>query len=195
MRSKEEIKETGATFTPPGLANYLASLIVPELSSGAKILDPACGDGVLLSAIDEVLKQGDKRGDLIGFDADERYLEEAKDRMKSHGTVASFFQKDFLEHLSSEPDDLFLENFDQGTYDAIIANPPYVRTQVLGAEKAQMLAKKFNLKGKVDLYYPFLIGMTQMLKDGGVLGVLTSNRYLSTNSKTNHLTRLALKLI
>jgi len=182
VRSKEEIKETGATFTPPGLANYLASLIVPELSSGAKILDPACGDGALLSAIDQVLKQSDKQGDLIGFDADEKYIEEAKNRMKSHGTTASFFQKDFLEHLSSESDDLFSENLDQGTYDAIIANPPYVRTQVLGAEKAQMLAKKFNLKGRVDLYYPFLIGMTQMLKEGGVIGVLTSNRYLSTKS-------------
>ncbi len=64
--------------------------------------------------------------------------------------------------------------------DVVIANPPYVRTQILGSEKAQELAKKFNLKGRVDLYYPFLIAMTESLKEGGILGVITSNRYLST---------------
>jgi adenine-specific DNA-methyltransferase len=36
------------------------------------------------------------------------------------------------------------------------------------------------LKGRVDLYYPFLIAMTESLKEGGILGVITSNRYLST---------------
>ncbi len=57
---------------------------------------------------------------------------------------------------------------------------PYVRTQVLGSEQSQILAKKFKLKGRVDLYYPFLIAMTESLKEGGILGVITSNRYLST---------------
>ncbi|AUX17869.1 Eco57I restriction-modification methylase domain-containing protein [Flavobacterium columnare] len=66
------------------------------------------------------------------------------------------------------------------SFDVVIANPPYVRTQILGTEQAQNLARKFNLKGRVDLYYPFLISMTESLKEGGILGVITSNRYLST---------------
>lgn len=183
MRTKEEIKETGATFTPSGLADYLAELIVPELTENiSKILDPACGNGALLTAIDKVLKSKKKQGELIGYDADGIYLEEAKMNIKNCFTKASFLQKDFLKNLSTQTDDLFAQNKEKGAYDAIIANPPYVRTQVLGAEKAQMLAKKFGLKGRVDLYYPFLIGMTQMLKEGGILGVITSNRYLSTKS-------------
>jgi len=52
----------------------------------------------------------------------------------------------------------------------------------LGADYAQRISKKFNLKGRVDLYYPFLIGMTYALKENGLLGVVTSNRYLSTKS-------------
>jgi adenine-specific DNA-methyltransferase len=52
----------------------------------------------------------------------------------------------------------------------------------LGTEQAQELAKKFNLKGRVDLYYPFLMAMSESLKEGGILGVITSNRYLSTKS-------------
>jgi hypothetical protein len=52
----------------------------------------------------------------------------------------------------------------------------------LGADKAQLLAKKYNLKGRVDLYYPFLIAMTHALKENGIIGVITSNRYLFTKS-------------
>src|SRR5690606_37503020 len=61
------------------------------------------------------------------------------------------------------------------SFDIVIANPPYVRTQILGTEQAQNLARKFNLKGRVDLYYPFLMAMTESLKENGILGVITSN--------------------
>src|SRR5699024_8716992 len=64
--------------------------------------------------------------------------------------------------------------------DIIIANPPYVRTQVLGADKAQDLGKKFGLKGRVDLYQVFIVAMTELLKVNGTIGVITSNRYLNT---------------
>ena len=64
--------------------------------------------------------------------------------------------------------------------DIIIANPPYVRTQVLGAQKSQELAKAFRLKGRIDLYQAFLVAMTQCLKDRGIIGVITSNRFIST---------------
>ena len=67
-------------------------------------------------------------------------------------------------------------------YDVVIANPPYVRTQVMGAKKAQALAKQFGLTGRVDLYHAFAIGMTTVLKPGGVLGLLTSNRFLTIKS-------------
>ena len=44
------------------------------------------------------------------------------------------------------------------------------------------VAKKYNLKGRVDLYYPFLIAMTHALKENGIVGVITSNRFLFTKS-------------
>ncbi len=78
--------------------------------------------------------------------------------------------------------DLFSQKIESEYADIVIANPPYVHTQILGSEKAQKIAKRFNLKGRVDLYYPFLIAMTNVLKKGGLLGVITSNRYLFTKS-------------
>jgi adenine-specific DNA-methyltransferase len=96
-------------------------------------------------------------------------------------------QGDFLELVDLSDEQLSLGFGDSKelssvncSADIIIANPPYVRTQILGSQKSQELAKKFNLKGRVDLYYPFLISMTESLKEGGILGVITSNRYLST---------------
>ena len=49
MITKEQIKHTGATFTPKELADYLSAKIATHLGSGAiKVLDPACGEGELL---------------------------------------------------------------------------------------------------------------------------------------------------
>lgn len=49
-----------------------------------------------------------------------------------------------------------MDNIKNEFADIVIANPPYVRTQVLGTAKAKQLARDFNLTGRVDLYYPFL---------------------------------------
>lgn len=65
-------------------------------------------------------------------------------------------------------------------FDVVIANPPYVRTQLMGSKKAQELASAFGLSGRVDLYHPFLIGAAESLVPGGLLGVITSNRFLCT---------------
>lgn len=67
-------------------------------------------------------------------------------------------------------------------FDAVIANPPYVRTQVLGAAASQQLARRFRLTGRVDLYHAFTRAMANVLKPGGVLGLLTSNRFLTVKS-------------
>ena len=97
-------------------------------------------------------------------------------------TKYKIYHKDFLEEATLKTNDLFSACSNQEFADIIIANPPYVRTQHLGAEKSQQISKKFNLKGKIDLYYPFLVGMTNVLKKGGIIGVITSNRYLTTKS-------------
>jgi len=69
-----------------------------------------------------------------------------------------------------------------GTFDLVIANPPYVRTQVLGAEKSKRLAQDFQLTGRVDLYHAFAVAMTTTLRPGGVLALLCSNRFLTTKT-------------
>jgi hypothetical protein len=70
----------------------------------------------------------------------------------------------------------------QMIFDAVISNPPYVRTQVLGSASARELAARFDLTGRVDLYHAFVKAMTLALREGGILGLLTSNRFLTVKS-------------
>jgi len=185
----EHIKQTGATFTPVGLANFLSEkLLSYQDSDDLKVLDPSCGDGALLMAISSSLQKTNKQFKLYGFDSNIDFLSIAKEKLTRNNQItnANLTHADFLEVINIDNKQLSL--FDKNSKlisefaDIIIANPPYVRTQILGSEKAQLLAKKFNLKGRVDLYYPFLISMTHALKENGIIGVITSNRYLSTKS-------------
>lgn len=169
-------KESGATFTPAKLASYLATQILkvfPVTTEKAiSVLDPACGDGELLLALGEAIRRkGLTTFHLAGYDLNTEYVGQSAKRLRDAG----------LEQFQvSEADFLLEPHLEQ--VDIVIANPPYVRTQILGEKKAQRLAKKYHLKGRVDLYYPFLIEMTHSLKEGGIIGVITSNRYLFTKS-------------
>jgi adenine-specific DNA-methyltransferase len=190
MITKEQIKNTGATFTPKELAVFLAERIAfYAQSKNNRVLDPACGEGELLIAMGDVLSEKSIDFSLTGYDANEQYLSFAKDRLFCFGKDKSdLVHEDFLLSVDVTSAGNTPSLFDECTssvnnsYDIVIANPPYVRTQILGTEQAQNLARKFNLKGRVDLYYPFLMAMTESLKEGGILGVITSNRYLSTKS-------------
>lgn len=188
--TKEQIKNTGATFTPKELAIFLAEKISSYLkSTDNNVLDPACGEGELLIAMADLLGSKNANFSLTGYDANEQFLD-AAERNLQHLQVENkkLHHSDFLEVVDVKNKGEVLSLFDTCTssvnnsYNIVIANPPYVRTQLLGTEQAQLLAKKFNLKGRVDLYYPFLIAMTESLVEGGILGVITSNRYLSTKS-------------
>jgi len=185
----DHIKQTGATFTPKKLANYLAEkLFAYNNGDNLKVLDPACGDGALLMAISDVLQQNNRNFELQGFDSNSEYLSIAKENLLLNNQIndANLSLADFLKVVDLKKKQLSLFDSDSSSVnefaDLVIANPPYVRTQILGADQAQLLSKKFGLKGRVDLYYPFLIAMTHALKEDGIIGVLTSNRYLSTKS-------------
>jgi len=184
MKIVNDQKKTGATFTPPALADFLADRMLhyyQGVNENTCVLDPACGDGVLLLSMYE--KAHIKPSNIIGYDTNATCLAVAANQIGklSQSTDSRFYNEDFLSVCPNMPD-FFNEKFKKEFADMIIANPPYVRTQVLGAEKAQQLSRDFGLSGRVDLYYPFFMAMTNALKVGGIIGVITSNRYICTKS-------------
>ncbi|MGZ8182317.1 MAG: Eco57I restriction-modification methylase domain-containing protein [Methylobacter sp.] len=187
----EQQKSSGSTYTPENFAAFVADQIVlaAELPESGKIrvLDPACGDGVLLEALIKRLPlAARKRVDVVGYDTDPEAIRIAKQRLlKAFPSLdPHLVQKDFLEHiLDLQGDgDLLQVGIDHKPFHLVIANPPYVRTQIIGAQQAQQLAKSFGLTGRIDLYYPFLLGISQVLAANGVTGVITSNRFMTTKS-------------
>lgn len=180
MRS-EKRKALGSHYTPEALARFVAKSIfehVEQTGSPLSVLDPAVGDGELLKAMLSENAGGDLT--LQAFDIDQTAYDVAKETLQPvlNGYPFQIEQKDFIEDLEMG-DALFQDN---RQYDLCISNPPYVRTQVLGAEKARQIAKRFNLTGRIDLYQAFILGIAYSLKPGGILGIIVSNRFISTKT-------------
>jgi len=179
-------KATGAHFTPPQLARVVAIRIremMFTLEGSIRILDPACGDGNLLSAMAEVLPAAQcRRVTLVGIENDDDSFDQLSRNRQFRGFRTEFFKGDFLDFF--DDGGLFGSHNTLPPVDVVVANPPYVRTQVLGATRSQKLAARFGLSGRVDLYQAFLVAMARQLRPGGILGVITSNRFMTTRGGT-----------
>lgn len=176
-------KSTGSHYTPTRLAEFIAAAIVEHFEptgSAVSIVDPAVGDGELLAALLRKLPGNVK---AFGFDTDASAIASASQRLGDEFPGVSCYLDcaDFLDvSLANGAGDLFCQGPTQ--YDAVIANPPYVRTQVLGAGRAQALARKFGLTGRVDLYFAFIEGIGEVLRPGGLACIIVSNRFMTTRS-------------
>jgi adenine-specific DNA-methyltransferase len=177
IRRHSTRKTHGIHYTPLELAGFVARRALKEVTTDDYVvLDPACGDGELLCAVAvEAEKMGLRPPHLVGIDSDELAVGAARRRLVETPAASVVVNSgDFLaremEHSDAFP----------SAYDLVISNPPYVRTQILGAERAQELGRQFGLAGRVDLYHAFVAAMTTKLADDGVLGLLCSNRFLTT---------------
>jgi len=193
--NEELRKSTGSHYTPTILADFVAKKIIREwyqsnntTLSSVKILDPAVGDGELLySMLDTFGKDVDV--EVSGFDTNYEATELAQLRLCQDfpQTLIDLRHDDFLDFVlekfgTGNNGDLFAQINTEPKFDIVIANPPYVRTQVLGAQKSQKLAKQFGLSGRVDLYHAFILGIAEVMEPGGILGIIVSNRFMTTKS-------------
>jgi len=72
----------------------------------------------------------------------------------------------------------FKEVFDQGGFDVIIGNPPYVRNRDLPDNLKKHYKENFSTaSGQYDIYQLFFEKAISLLKEGGYLGFITSNKY------------------
>lgn len=184
-------KKTGSIYTPYELGYYMAEKMYeqrnPKKNEEYTILDPSCGEGdLLIAAYDCAISKGISIK-LIGFDTNKEALKIADSNLKNKKfSNYELVEKDFLDYVLNTSYDNQLTLFDENkkilNVDMVLANPPYVRTQVMGAEKSKQLAKSFNLKGKVDMYHAFYAALSHVMKDKGILSIITSNKFLNNKS-------------
>lgn len=189
-----EGKAGGVTYTPSNLASFVAKQILAvahgiQSAGTLRVLDPATGDGeLLLSILEALAARGIEAVEVHGFETDVEAMNIAQVRIKAQFPKATLHlaHRSFLDFVLDQArphrNGSLFEQTAAPLYDLIIANPPYVRTQIMGAAQAQELAVQFGLAGRVDLYYAFVIGMAQVLKPGGIGGIIVSNRFMTTKS-------------
>jgi hypothetical protein len=189
MTEKRRRKMNGVHYTPPSLAEHVAREIVRNYSFDGqlvRVLDPAVGGGELLSAILAECAPHSRNIKATGFDTDGSALHVSSERLRSEYPLVdlSLIHEDFLDTVVSQKGKSLFEETSCPTVlvDIVIANPPYVRTQALGAPRVKELADKFQLDGRVDLYQAFIKAISASLRPGGIAGIIASNRFMSIKS-------------
>lgn len=94
--------------------------------------------------------------------------------IKSGNSITEF---DFNEEFS--------EVFAKGGFDVVIGNPPYVKQERLKDVKHVLEEKYLTFMGTADLYCYFYELGINILRSGGILGYITSNKWLRAKYGTN----------
>jgi adenine-specific DNA-methyltransferase len=162
-KAREERYQLGQFFTPPAIAEFMATAvrdIEPET-----VLDPGVGGGVLLRGVGD----GPRR---FGLDVDPLAVELAGGSL---GPDVELAVGDFLDPASWP--------LSVGSFDAIVANPPYVRHHGLSAKHkalVQRYASRLQLKisSLSGSYVYFFLESLLRLNEGGRLVFITPAEFL-----------------
>jgi adenine-specific DNA-methyltransferase len=169
----------GAYYTPAALAEPLTRWAVRAGSDS--VLDPSCGDGAFLTkAVDRLLELGAAprrlSDQVAGVDLDPRAV------ARANGALLS--RHPGLRWSRLGEGDFF--RFDGGAFDAVIGNPPYVRTQGRSVEdKLRALraarAAGVDLSADASLWAPFVAAAAALVKPGGRLAMVVPREALFVN--------------
>jgi type I restriction-modification system DNA methylase subunit len=169
-----------------------------------KILDPACGSGAFLNqALDFLIHEHEAlQRDLVIMGDITAYYEIEKSILE-HNIYGVDINEDAVEiaklslwlrtaskgrELTTLADKILCANslldmpFEEGSFDVVIGNPPYVRVQGLKSnyeEEAKLYEAKYkSATGKYDLYALFLEMSFDMLKPSGKLSYILPHKFL-----------------
>ncbi len=169
-------RRLGQHFTSPLVADLISALCIRRLDD--RVLDPACGDGVLLARARERLKHlGSQRPALAGVEMDAALAAAARGDLAEARIVTG----DFLSAGCTEA-------LGNAAFDAVIGNPPYVRQELLDRPRKEELGRitwrgsggqpPIRPSRRSDLHVHFWPRALALLEEGGRLGFLTSNSWL-----------------
>ena len=153
-------------FTPPAIANLMAAWI--SLCSPKTVLDPAVGPGVLVRALRRIVPSCR----VTAIDLDPSALDAAKAAL--HGL-------DAVELVHAD----FLTWNTEATFDAILANPPYLKHHnMLYEEDIHGIVGQRNgirLSRLTNLYALFILEACRRLRPGGRAAILVPGEWTNSN--------------
>ncbi len=198
--SAYQLRKNGAVYTPRKLADYVAGKILEytvadssfPVSGRISIVDPACGDGVLLeSQARAMFSSTFKRVVLCGLDIDNHAISSCKRRL----TVALGNDTDL--HLINtnalcpfgEPSLkrgwslIFQQTTLTGGFDILVANPPW-GADILEYRKQLEPDQFSSLQGQVDSFELFVELASKIVRKGGYFGFIVPDSMLNHGKST-----------
>lgn len=159
-------KLRGGYYTPDKVAEYLWEWV--EEIHPQSVLEPSAGDGALL-------KPAMEQNSVADFTAIELIKEEAakiRQRFKNHANL-QVINKDFY--------NWYIET--KQTYDAVIANPPYIKNSYIGKpqqeiKKQILAASKTGIPAYCNSWAAFVIAAIQRLNPCGRIGFVLPVEFL-----------------
>ena len=71
--------------------------------------------------------------------------------------------------------------FQEGSFDVVLGNPPYIRIQTSSEEDRKYLASNYvSAQGKFDIYTVFIERALKLLKDDGLFSFIVPNKFTQT---------------
>src|SRR5438067_6111273 len=177
-------KLRGGYYTPQPIADFLANWAIQ--TPDREILEPSCGDGMLLeAAVQRLIHCGAERTSIDNLaQGIELVPEEAQKASKrimaiNDGKPASIDTGDFFTICQTY---LAKDRF----FDAIIGNPPFIRYQNFPENQRSMafyLMQRAGLHPNrlTNSWVPFLVAATLLLKKTGRLAMVIPAELLQVN--------------
>lgn len=168
-------KARGAFFTPFEVTRYICDWAIRSASD--RVYEPSCGEAEFLLAAGARLRSlGVDRVDgsrLRGAELHQASAQAALSALASEGMAAGIEVSDFFDVELTE-----------GTFDAVVGNPPYVRYQAFHGDaraKAQRaaLSAGVRLTGLASSWAAFTVRSAQLLRPDGRLGLVLPAELLS----------------
>lgn len=156
-------KLRGGFYTEPAITSFLARWV--KVSKPKSLLEPSCGDGAFLKAIEEARITSLKR--ITACELNEGEAEKAANRTCLPVVVKN---TDFLRWY------LFFAQNEEG-FDAAVGNPPFIRYQYLPAEQQALAEKVFGqlklpFTKHTNAWVPFVLASIRLLRPGGRLAMV-----------------------
>jgi len=159
-------KELGVVLTPPKTAEYIISKLGP-INKDQKILDPCVGPAIFVR---KLLEKGVNKNQIFSFDINPEFKSEIEKlgvNFKIQDTLLSMYPESYNE------------------YDFIIGNPPYLNKASTYVRQNRLKLK--NIYGNInahETYAMFIVNSVWRLRNGGKLGFITSDSFLTLNTHT-----------
>ncbi len=177
----------GVVYTPNNLADFVAELLFDEVNNitgnvinEVNILDPACGEGILLHTITKFFKS---KSNILpinyGIDVDDNVIK--NDRQLSPKANFNFIHQNTILPSSSLSADNYWKRRIKNI-SCIIANPPWSAEKVFDKSVLNNAGYRFGI-GQYDSYVLFLELSLKLLNPDGFLAFIIPDSLFSGENK------------